>query len=150
MTGLISSLETTGNPSYANNHNKQKHFLICELCFWCASLLLLSTPNTHMFKNETIRKCHVCKSKRIRVIPASLRGLQVWIMLGLPIKATDIVDVLKNMNSSMIGMMVTKTIFQLIATTIFECVIKNNTTRVSWLNDIICFMFKICCVIFII
>jgi rubrerythrin len=74
MAGFVSSIETTGNPSYRNNHNKQKHFLICESCFWCASSL--STPDPHLINDETIPKCPLCKSNRIRVIPV-LRGLRV-------------------------------------------------------------------------
>jgi rubrerythrin len=74
MTGFVSSIETTGNHSYENN--KQKHFLICESCFWCASSLS-STPHRGLSKDETIPKCPLCNANRIKVIPIFLKGLQV-------------------------------------------------------------------------
>jgi DNA-binding response OmpR family regulator len=40
--------------------SKQIHFLICETCFWCASLVS-QVPN-----NATILNWHTCKEKRIR------------------------------------------------------------------------------------
>jgi rubrerythrin len=74
MAGSVSSIETERNPSYENN--KQKHFLICESCFWCASLLS-SNPHHGLSKDETIPKCPLCDSDRIGVIPIFLKGLQV-------------------------------------------------------------------------
>jgi CheY-like chemotaxis protein len=43
-----------------NLTSKQIHFLICEACFWCASLLS-EVPN-----HVTISNWHICKEKRIR------------------------------------------------------------------------------------
>jgi DNA-binding response OmpR family regulator len=49
-------------PHYGNGNlaSKQIHFLICEACFWCASLLS-EVPN-----HVTISNWHICKEKRIR------------------------------------------------------------------------------------
>jgi hypothetical protein len=65
MAGFINSIEST---DYEHIHNKQKYFLICESCFWCASSLL-SNLNPHLVKDERIPKCPTCKNDRIRVIP---------------------------------------------------------------------------------
>jgi hypothetical protein len=66
--------ETEKYPTYDNNHEKRKHFLICESCFWYASSF--STPR-RLFKIETIPRCPLCDSDKIRIIPLSLRGLRV-------------------------------------------------------------------------
>jgi DNA-binding response OmpR family regulator len=49
-------------PSQSRNlsSSKQIHFLICETCFWCASLVS-QVPN-----HATILNWHTCKEKRIR------------------------------------------------------------------------------------
>ena len=39
---------------------KQIHFLICETCFWCASLV------SQVPDHATILNWHTCKEKRIR------------------------------------------------------------------------------------
>jgi rubrerythrin len=67
MAGFVSYIETMANLSYENSHNKQKHFLICESCFWCASSL--SSPDPHLINDEMSNKCPACKGNRIRVIP---------------------------------------------------------------------------------
>jgi hypothetical protein len=74
MAGFVSSTETGKYPTYDNSHKKRKYFLICESCLWCASSFY--TPR-RPFKIETIPKCPLCDSNRIRMIPLFLRGLQV-------------------------------------------------------------------------
>jgi rubrerythrin len=81
MGAYLSSSDTIENLVHRNNnHDKQKHFLICESCFWCASsiislLLFASDPN---FKNDkAISRCPVCDGHKISVLPFFPRGLQI-------------------------------------------------------------------------
>jgi hypothetical protein len=74
MVGFVGFIEYKGNPSYKNNNNKQKNFLIRESCFWCASSASISTH--YMINSEKISKCPPCDNDRIRVIPI-LIGLHV-------------------------------------------------------------------------
>ena len=48
-------------PSQERNlsSSKQIHFVICETCFWCASLV------SQVPDHATISNWHVCKEKRI-------------------------------------------------------------------------------------
>lgn len=64
--------ETEKYPTGDNNHEKRKHFLICESCLWCASSL--STPGK-LFKIETTTKCPLCNNDRVMIIPLFLGGL---------------------------------------------------------------------------
>jgi hypothetical protein len=81
MAGFVSSIETTENVSYENVHDKQKHFLICESCFWCASSL--STLDPHLINHETIPKCPLCTSNRIRVMPIFKRFVSLNIVKNI-------------------------------------------------------------------
>jgi DNA-binding response OmpR family regulator len=46
-------------PSQTISSSKQIHFLICDTCFWCASLV------SQVPDDATISNWHVCKEKRI-------------------------------------------------------------------------------------
>jgi hypothetical protein len=46
-----------------SSSSKQIHFIICETCFWCASLL------SQVPDYATISNWHICKEKRIRSYP---------------------------------------------------------------------------------
>jgi hypothetical protein len=58
------------NLNHKSNDN-QKNFLICELCYWCASSVSISI--NHMIKSEKISKCPLFDDYKIRVTPI-LRG----------------------------------------------------------------------------
>jgi hypothetical protein len=63
-----------------NNHDKQKHFLICESCFWCASSIMSSILFASVLslkKDKTISRCPVCDRDKISVLPFFLRGMQI-------------------------------------------------------------------------
>jgi len=70
LSEFVRYIETTGSSGYENKdkQKKQAYFLICESCFWCASTL-----NLCFIIDETIIRCLLCDSDRIRVISV-LRG----------------------------------------------------------------------------
>jgi rubrerythrin len=80
MNRPMSSINTTKNLIHNKNRDKQKHFLICNLCFWCASSILLQslfTSHPYVTKNRPISKCPMCDADKINVIPILPRDLQV-------------------------------------------------------------------------
>ena len=78
MSASVSHIDTTENLFYGNNnHGKQKHFVICESCFWCASSISSwSTSDPSLTQDEAISKCPLCDSDKINSIPLLPRGLQ--------------------------------------------------------------------------
>jgi hypothetical protein len=66
---ILSSITREGDDSKKVNQfdqnkrqsSKQIHFLICQTCFWCASLLYqIRDPTT------AISRSHICNEKRLR------------------------------------------------------------------------------------
>jgi rubrerythrin len=64
MRDFVGSIEIAEYSGLENKYQEDMHFLMCESCFWCASV-----PNPYLTKNETIRKCPLCDGNRIKVIP---------------------------------------------------------------------------------
>jgi hypothetical protein len=65
---MLSFLQTS---RYQDTYKeKEIHFLICESCFWCASLLRSNDNNNN--NNTTITKyCPSCNNNRVESIPIS-------------------------------------------------------------------------------
>jgi hypothetical protein len=72
-------LQTSSRYQEHSNEGKQIHFLICELCFWCASLLDSNNNNnyttagtaTNNNYNIITNHCPSCSNNRVESIPIS-------------------------------------------------------------------------------
>jgi hypothetical protein len=72
MGGYVGFSDTIESLISRNNHDKQKHFLICESCFWCASSIMSSILFASVLslkEDKTISRCPVCDRDKISVLP---------------------------------------------------------------------------------
>jgi hypothetical protein len=71
-------LQTSSRYQEDSKEGKQIHFLICESCFWCASLLRSNNNNNYTTadittNNDNIitKHCPNCSNNRVESIPIS-------------------------------------------------------------------------------
>src|SRR5919198_949395 len=71
-------LQTSSRYQEDSKEGKQIHFLICESCFWCASLLRSNNNNNYTTadittNNDNIitKHCPSCSNNRVESIPIS-------------------------------------------------------------------------------
>jgi hypothetical protein len=48
----------TDRDNNKGNASNQKHFVLCESCFWCATCLVS--------RDETVSKCPICNNLRVK------------------------------------------------------------------------------------
>ena len=50
---------------------KQINFMLCESCFWCASLISCSSSSSpyDLSNDDTISKCPICNEHTLKLIP---------------------------------------------------------------------------------
>jgi Zn finger protein HypA/HybF involved in hydrogenase expression len=67
MEDNLSSLKDRNNSTLLNGQSnevtKQKNFMICELCLWCASSYF------HFYRTNVAVKCPNCKDGTIELLP---------------------------------------------------------------------------------
>jgi hypothetical protein len=53
---------------------KQINFMLCELCFWCASSI--SSSSLYLLSNDdTVSKCPICNKHTLKLIPIHNKSL---------------------------------------------------------------------------
>ena len=62
-------LQTSSRYQEDSKEGKEIHFLICQSCFWCASLLRSNDNNNNY--NTSTKHCPSCSNKRVESIPIS-------------------------------------------------------------------------------
>ena len=66
--------QSISNENMKKAHSKQKYFLICESCFWCASSMI----DYHYYNSIGISKCPVCNRSTVESIPLSDKEAYVF------------------------------------------------------------------------
>jgi hypothetical protein len=68
VEGLI---ETETNVDYSKKIKifRQTNFMLCESCFWCASLLSSSSSLYYFSNDDILSKCPICNEYTLKLIP---------------------------------------------------------------------------------